>query len=44
MSALLGQANFGKTPVTFQIKLYKEFATENRLQGLSTWFNVGLKL
>jgi hypothetical protein len=42
--ALLGQANFGKTPVTFQMKILKEFATVNRLQGLSGWFIAGLKL
>jgi hypothetical protein len=42
--ALEGTASFGKTPVTFQLRVLKEFGTENRLQGINTWFSALLKL
>jgi hypothetical protein len=40
---ILATANFGKTPVTFQVKLEEEFAVQNRLQGINTWFSGSLK-
>lgn len=40
---LLGTASFGKTPVTFQLKVLEEFSTQNRLQGINTWFDTSLK-
>jgi hypothetical protein len=40
---VLATANFGKTPVTFQVKVLKEFQVQNRLEGLNTWFTTALK-
>jgi hypothetical protein len=42
--ALRGVASFGKTPVTFQMRILKEFAVQNRPEGVSAWFVTSLKL
>jgi hypothetical protein len=36
--------NFGEKPVTFQLRFLKEFAVQNRPEGMATWFITSLKL